>query len=139
MLGSMAKMLDGLLFAGPALALLLGAVFALASSSSRLFARRPLQVGLGIGIPMLVSLVGVLRLRPQESDTSVLLAVGCMAFAACAVGFAAAYGFGVMLRSVSQWLAGHGSRHQFGDTGVSTLIMRRRKELPPGPRIKQGK
>lgn len=137
----MSKILDGLLFAGPALALLLGALFALASSSSRLFARRPVQMGLGITIPMLVSLTGVLRLRPVESDTGVLLAVGGMALAACAVGFAAAFGFGVLLRSCSQWLAGQGSRHQFGDTGVSTLIMRRSrsKGLPEGPRIKQGK
>jgi hypothetical protein len=137
----MSKILDGLLFAGPALALLLGALFALASSSSRMFARRPRQLALGLAIPMLVSLAGAWRLQPVETDTGVLLAVGGMALAACAVGFAGAFGFGVMLRAVSQWMAGHGSRHQFGDTGVSTLIMRRsrRKEMPEGPGIKQVK
>lgn len=137
----MAKILDGLLFAGPALALLLGFLFAFASTSSRIFARRPRQIALGVSIPMLVSIAGAFRLRPVESDTGVLLAVVGMALAACAVGFAAAYGFGVLLRACSQWMAGHGSRHQFGDTGVSTLIMRRsrRDGLPPGPRIKQGK
>ena len=137
----MSKILDGLLFAGPALALLLGFLFALASSSSRIFARRPLQIALGVVFPMLVSAAGALRLRPVESDTSVLLAVGGMALVACAIGFAGAYGFGVLVRACSQWMAGHGSRHQFGDTGVSTLIMRRsrRKGLPEGPRIRQGK
>lgn len=137
----MSKILDGLLFAGPALALLLGFLFALASSSSRIFARRPRQIALGVAIPMLVSAAGALRLRPVESDPGVLLAVGGMGLAACAVGFAGAYGFGVLLRACSQWMAGDGSRHPFGDTGVSTLIMRRsrRKGLPEGPRIRQGR
>ena len=137
----MNKILDGLLFAGPALALLLGFLFAFASTSSRMFARRPRQIALGVAISMLVSLAGALRLRSVESDAGVLLAVGGMALAACAVGFAGAFGFGVLLRACSQWMAGHGSRHQFGDTGVSTLIMRRsrRKGLPEGPRIRQGK
>lgn len=137
----MSKILDGLLFAGPALALVLGFLFAFASSSSRLFARRPRQLALGIALPMLVALGGALRLRPVESDPAVLATVTGIAIAACAIGFAGAYGFGVLLRACSQWIAGQGSRHQFGDTGVSTLIMRRsrRNGLPPGPRIKQGK
>ena len=137
----MSKILDGLLFAGPALALLLGFLFAFASSSSRPFARRPRRIALGIAAPMLVSVAGAWRLRTVESDPGVLLAVVGMALAACAIGFAAAYGFGVLLRACSQWMAGSGSRHQFGDTGVSTLIMRRsrRDALPRGPRIKQEK
>ncbi len=134
----MARILDALLFAGPALALLLGFLFAFASSSSRLFARRPRQLALGLLLPMLVALAGALGHRSVENDTAVLLAVAGMALAACAVGFGAAYGFGVLLRAVSHGMAGQGSRHQFGDTGVSTLIGRR-KSLPPGPRIKQGK
>lgn len=137
----MSKLLDGLLFAGPALALLLGFLFALASSSSRIFARRPPQLALGVVIPMLLSGAGVWRLQSAESDTSVLLTVAGMALAACAAGFAGAYGFGFLVRACSQWMAGQGSWHQFGDTGVSTLIMRRsrRKGLPEGPRIRQGK
>jgi hypothetical protein len=136
----MGKILDALLFAGPALALVLGFLFAFASST-RFFARRPRQIAIGVAIPMLVSLVGALRLQPVESDTAVLLAVIGIALAACAVGFAGAFGFGVLLRASSHWFAGRGSRHHFGDTGVSTLIMRRsrRTELPPGPRIRQGK
>jgi hypothetical protein len=137
----MARILDALLFAGPALALLLGLGFAFASASSRIFARRRRNIALGVIVPMLLSAAGVWRLRSAEGDPGVLLAVGGMALAACAVGFAAAFGFGVLLRAVSHSAAGHGSRHQFGDTGVSTLIMRRsrRNGLPPGPRIKQGK
>ncbi|MFC5499790.1 hypothetical protein ACFPOE_19770 [Caenimonas terrae] len=136
----MANILDGLLFAGPALALVLGFLFAF-SSSSRLLARRPRQIALGVLLPMLVSVAGAVRVGATDGDTAVLLAVIGMALLACAVGFAGAFGFGLLLRASSQWMAGPGSRHQFGDTGVSTLIARRSrsKGLPPGPRIKQGK
>jgi hypothetical protein len=135
----MAKLLDGLLFAGPALALILGFAFAFAAPTSRLFARRPRQIALGVALPMLVAVAGALRLRPVESDTAVLLAVMGIAVAGCAIGFAGAFGFGVLLRASSHWFGGRATRHHFGDTGVSTLIMRRRKALPPGPRIRQGK
>ena len=140
MLASMSTLLDGLLFAGPALALLLGFVFAFASSSSRVFARRPRQFALGVAIPMLVSAAGALRLQPVESDLFVALATGAMALAACIVGFAFAFGFGILLRLCLHWMAEKGSRHQFGDTGVSTLIARRSRdrELPAEPNVKQG-
>lgn len=135
----MNKILDGLIFAGPALALVVGLLFAFASSSSRVFEGRPRNIALGLAIPLFVSVVGAWRLPTTESDPAVLAAVIGMAVAACAVGFAGAYGFGLLLRGCSQWMAGASSRHQFGDTGVSTLIMRRsrRKNLPEGPRIRQ--
>lgn len=137
----MSKFLDALLFAGPALALLFGFLFAFASSK-RWFARRPLQMALGVVIPMLVSLVGALRMRQVENEPTVLLTVIAFALGACLIGFAGAFGFGVLLRSWSEGSSGPGRRHHhFGDTGVSTLIARRsrRDGLPPGPRIKQGK
>jgi hypothetical protein len=136
----MSKILDALLFVGPALALVLGLVFAFASSH-RLFAWRTRQIALGVGIPMLISAAGAWRLRTVEADISVVLTVIAIAVAACAIGFAVAFGFGVLLRASSQWFSGRGTRQHFGDTGVSTLIMRRsrNKGLPPGPRIKQGK
>jgi len=136
----MATLLDGLLFAGPALALLLGFVFAFASSSSRIFARRPRQFALGLVIPMLVAAAGAWRLHPAESDLTVVLAAGGMALAACVIGFAFALGFGILLRLCLHWMAEKGTRHQFGDTGVSTLIARRSRdrEVPGEPNVKQG-
>ena len=136
----MTKILDALLFAGPALALLFGFLFAF-SPSNRLFARRPRQIALGVVIPMLVSLAGALRMRQVESDPSVLLTVIGFALGACLVGFAGAFGFGMLVRACSEGFSRHGARQHFGDTGVSTLIGRRsrRNGLPPGPRIKQGK
>lgn len=135
----MSKLLHALLFVGPALALLFGFLFAFASSK-RWFALRPMQVGLGVVIPMLVSLVGALRMEQVESDPAVLLTVIAFALGACLIGFAGAFGFGILLRSWSEGVAGPG-RHHFGDTGVSTLIARRsrRDSLPPGPKIKQEK
>lgn len=134
----MGKILDALLFAGPALALLLGFMFAFAPPSSRIFARRPGPIAAAMAIAMLMAGVGAWRLQSVENDKPVVLAVMAMGLAGCALGFAGAFGFGVMIRAVSQWFSGRGSRHHFGDTGVSTLIGRRRS-LPPGPRIKQGK
>ncbi len=139
-LASVTKILDALLFAGPALALLSGFLFGFASSK-RVFARLPLQIALGVAIPMLVSLAGALRMRQVESDSTVLLTVIGLALGACLVGFAGAFGFGVLLRAFSGGFSRRGARPHFGDTGVSTLTARRsrRKGLPPGPKIKQGK
>lgn len=136
----MNKILDGLLFAGPALAVVLGLLFAFASSN-RIFARRPRQLALGVAIPMLVAVAGALRLRPVEDDTSVLLAVIGIALAACAVGFAAAFGLGVLLRVCWRALAGGRGRRPYAETGASGFLSHRsrRKGLPPGPRIRQGK
>jgi hypothetical protein len=137
----MGKILDGLLFAGPALALLLGFLFAFAPPKSRLFARRPRHIAVAVGVPMLMAAAGAWRMHSVESDSAVVLAVVGIGLAGCAIGFAGAFGFGVLVRFASQWFSGRGSRHHFGDTGVSTLVMRRsrRTTLPPGPRIKQGK
>ena len=77
-----------------------------------------------------------------EGDTAVLLAVIGLGIAGCAVGFALAFGFGVLIQAVAPRFSGRGSQSHFGDTGVSTLLMRRSRRnsgLPPGPRIKQGK
>lgn len=136
----MTKILDALLFAGPALALLFGFLFAF-SSSNRLFARRPLQIALGVVIPMLVTLAGALRMRQVESDSTVLLTVIGFALGACLIGFAAAFGFGLLIRACFGGFSRLDWRQNFGDTGVSTLIARRsrRDGLPAGPRIKQGK
>jgi hypothetical protein len=134
------KILDVLLFAGPALALLFGFLFAF-SSSNRLFARRPRQIALGVAISMIVSLAGALRMRQVESDSTVLLTVIGLALGACVIGFAGAFGFGLLIRACFGGFSRLGARQHFGDTGVSTLIARRsrRSALPPGPRIKQGK
>ena len=136
----MSKILDAFLFVGPALALLFGFLFAFASSN-RWFARQPRRIAFGVVIPMVVSLVGATRMRQVESDPTVLLTVIAFALGACLIGFAGAFGFGVLLRSWSEGFAGPGGRQHFGDTGVSTLIARRsrRDTLPPGPKIKQGK
>lgn len=136
----MTNILHALLFAGPALALLFGFLFAF-SSSDRWFARRPRQIALGVVIPMLVTLAGALRMRQVESDPTVLLTVIGFALGACLIGFAAAFGFGLLLRACFGGSTRLGGRHNFSDTGVSTLIARRsrRDGLPPGPRIKQGK
>ena len=136
----MGKILDGFLFAGPVLAVVLGLLFGFASSN-RLFAPRPLQFALGVAIPMLVAVAGALRLRPVEGDTNVLLAVIGIALAACAVGFAAALGIGVLLQASWRAMTGRGARRYSVDAGASGLGWRRsrRKGLPPGPRIRQGK
>lgn len=138
----MGKILNALIFVGPALALLLGFLFAFAAPSSRIFARRPRQIAVAVGIPMLIAGFGAWRMQQVETDTAVLLTVIGLGVAGCAAGFAAAFGFGLLLRAASHWFSGRGSRHHFGDTGVSTLVMRRSRRntgLPPGPRIKQGK
>lgn len=138
----MGKIFDALLFVGPALGVLLGFLFAFAAPSSRIFARRPRHVALALGIPMLLAAVGAWRMQRVETDTAVLLAVIGLGVAGTAVGFALAFGFGVLVRAVAPWFSGRGSRSNFSDTGVSTLLMRRSRRnsgLPPGPRIKQGK
>jgi hypothetical protein len=145
-LRSMSKILDGLLFAGPALAVLLGLLFAFASSS-RIFARRPRQLALGVGIPILIAVIGALRLRSVEGDTSVLLAVIGIAVAACLVGFTGALGLGMLLRAAWQRITGRGVRRSYAVTGASGFASgfassfmgrkSRRKGLPPGPRIRQ--
>lgn len=136
----MSKILDGLLFAGPALAVLLGLLSAFASSN-RIFERWPRQLALGVAIPMLVAVAGALRLRPVEGDTNVLLAVIGIALAACAVGFAAAFGLGVLLRVCWRLITGRGGRRHYVEAGGSGFVWRRsrRKGLPAGPRIRQGK
>ena len=136
----MGKILDGFLFAGPVLAVVLGLLFAFASSN-RIFARRPRQLALGVAIPMLVAVVGALRLRPVECDTSVLLAVIGIALAACAVGFAAALGLGLLLRMSSRAMTKRGGRRHDVEASGSGFLWRRtrRKGLPAGPRIRQDK
>jgi hypothetical protein len=82
-----------------------------------------------------------MRMGQVENEPAVLVTVVAFVLGACLIGFAGAFGFGLLLRSWSEGFAGPGRRQHFGDTGVSTLIARRsrRDGLPPGPRIKQGK
>lgn len=78
----MSKILDALLFVGPALALVLGLLFACASSH-RLFAWKPRRFAIALAIPMLISVAGAWRLRTVEADISVVLTVIAIAVAAC--------------------------------------------------------
>lgn len=136
----MSKILDGLLFVGPALAVVLGLLFAF-STSGRIFARRPRQLAVAVAIPMLVAVVGAWRLRQTENDTSVQLAVIGIALAACAIGFAGAFGLGLMLRACGSWVAAaRGGRPYVSRSGAGFTSRRSRpKSLPPGPRIDQRK